>query len=121
MPSQAKCLKKVRNDSLTPVIQPCDIELREESCVRGIRVSLSLIIAALWAVAATVVALLPMRMQYVPGVALLVAAPLVIAFMGYENGLWVAVIGLLGFVSMFRNPLRYFWRKFRGQNPQVPR
>ena len=83
--------------------------------------SLSLIIAAVWAIAATVVALLPMRFQYVPGVSLLIAAPFVIGFMAYENGLWIALIGVFGFASMFRNPLRYFWRKFRGQNPTLPK
>ncbi len=44
--------------------------------------SVSLTIAALWALAATCVALLPMRFQYVPGVALLIAAPFVIGFVG---------------------------------------
>ncbi|MEM6594640.1 MAG: DUF2484 family protein [Pseudomonadota bacterium] len=32
--------------------------------------SLSLTMAALWAIAATILALLPMRLQYVPGVTL---------------------------------------------------
>ena len=83
--------------------------------------SASLFIAALWALAATCVALLPMRYQYVPGVALLVAAPLLIGFIGYQHGIWIALLGLAGFVSMFRNPLIYFYRRFRGETPEVPR
>ena len=83
--------------------------------------SLSLTLAALWAIAATIVALLPMRLQYVPGVALLVAAPFLLGFIGFEHGLWVAALGLAGFVSMFRNPLRYFYRRALGEIPEIPR
>lgn len=83
--------------------------------------STSLIIASLWALAATIVALLPMRFQYVPGVSLLVAAPFVIGLIGYQHGVWVALLGLAAFMSMFRNPLIFFWRKFKGESPQVPR
>jgi hypothetical protein len=84
-------------------------------------VSFSLIVAAIWAVLATVVALLPMRRQYAPGVTLLIAAPFILAFIGYQHGIWIALLGLLAFASMFRNPLIYFWRRARGQNPQVPK
>jgi len=82
--------------------------------------SLSLTLAALWALAATVVALLPMRLQYVPGVALLIAAPFMVGFIGYQHGLWLALAGLAAFVSMFRNPLIYFYRRARGQKPKLP-
>jgi hypothetical protein len=44
-----------------------------------------------------------------------------IVFMGYTHGILIGLIGLLGFMSMFRNPLRYFWRKFRGEQPEIPR
>ncbi|MEM9582709.1 MAG: DUF2484 family protein [Pseudomonadota bacterium] len=83
--------------------------------------SISLIIAAVWALAATCVALLPMRFQYVPGFALLLAAPVVIGFIGVQHGVWVALLGLAAFISMFRNPLLYFYRKFKGETPEVPR
>jgi hypothetical protein len=83
--------------------------------------SLSLTLAALWAIAATVVALLPMRYQYIPGVTLLIAAPFLIAFMGYQHGLWIAAAGLAAFLSMFRNPLKYFWRRARGETPEIPK
>ncbi|MEM8655763.1 MAG: DUF2484 family protein [Pseudomonadota bacterium] len=73
-----------------------------------------------WVFAATVVAMLPMRHQYVPGVALLVAAPVLILWIGLSVTWWAGVLALAAFVSMFRNPLRYFWAKARGQNPQLP-
>lgn len=77
--------------------------------------SLSLLLACIWAILATVVALLPMRFQYRPGLLLFLAAPCLMIFIGVEHGAWVAGLACLGFVSMFRHPLRYFWRKFTGQ------
>lgn len=71
----------------------------------------SVISAALWAVAATVVALLPMRRQYAPGLALLVAAPVLIVWLGVENGWGWSVVALLAFLSMFRRPLAYLWKR----------
>lgn len=79
------------------------------------------IFACLWVVASAVVAFLPMRRQYVPGIALLIAAPLIIIWLAYDYGWWVALIGLFGFVSMFRNPLIYIYRRLRGEHPEVPK
>lgn len=59
--------------------------------------------------------MLPMRRQYVPGVILLGAAPVLIVWLGLDHGWLVAGLATAGFVSMFRNPLRYFWRKWRGK------
>lgn len=73
-----------------------------------------------WVFASAGVAMLPMRHQYVPGIALLVAAPVLIYFIGQQVGWIPALLGLAAFVSMFRNPLRFIWAKLRGQNPQVP-
>ena len=83
--------------------------------------SLSVLLAVVWVFAATVVALLPMRRQYLPGSILLFVAPLLIACLGYQYG-WIAGVGALAaFVSMFRRPLRYFWRKWRGlETEEVP-
>ncbi|WP_415921090.1 DUF2484 family protein [Tateyamaria sp. SN6-1] len=74
-----------------------------------------------WVFAATVVAMLPMRRQYVPGIALMIAAPLLILWIGVAVAWWAGVLALAAFVSMFRNPLRYVWAKARGQNPQLPK
>ena len=83
--------------------------------------SWSIIIAALWVLAATMTALLPMRRQYLPGVTLLVLAPVLIAWLGYDFG-WVwAVAGLAAFTSMFRNPLKFFYARARGQHPEIPK
>ncbi|MEL6608139.1 MAG: DUF2484 family protein [Pseudomonadota bacterium] len=76
--------------------------------------STPLIIAALWVLAATAVAFLPMRHQFAPGLVLLVAAPVLIAWIGVVHGwLWVA-LATAGFVSMFRRPLMHLWRKVSG-------
>ena len=82
--------------------------------------SLAVMLAIFWVMASTAVALLPMRLQYVPGFALLIAAPILIVFIGYSHGLLAGVGALAAFVSMFRNPLRYFWRKWRGLESEVP-
>ncbi|MEO0743782.1 MAG: DUF2484 family protein [Pseudomonadota bacterium] len=74
-----------------------------------------------WVLAATGVAMLPMRHQYIPGVALLIAAPLLILWIGISVAWWAGVLALAAFVSMFRNPLRYFWAKARGQDPELPK
>lgn len=79
------------------------------------------VIASLWVLAATVVALLPMRLQYVPGVALLLAAPVLIVWLGWLYGWWAGALALAGFVSMFRNPLRYMLARLRGQRPEIPK
>lgn len=77
--------------------------------------------ASLWVLAATVTAMLPMRRQYVPGVTLLILAPVLIVWLGAVHGWWLSVLAGLGFVSMFRNPLRYLLARARGERPQVPR
>ncbi|SLN44376.1 hypothetical protein ROG8370_01899 [Roseovarius gaetbuli] len=81
----------------------------------------SLLIASLWVLAASIVALLPMRRQYIPGVTLLILAPAVIGFIGYQHGWLVALGGVLALGSMFRRPLRYGIARLRGQNPEVPK
>ncbi len=79
--------------------------------------SLSIILAALWVLAATGVAMLPMRRQYAPGMVLLAGAAVLIVWLGLEFGAVAALGALAAFVSMFRRPLLYFWRRFRGIEP----
>ena len=65
-----------------------------------------LVLGALWVLAAAATAVLPMRRQMIPGLALLIAAPVLLVWIGYAHGwLWLA-FGLFAFVSMFRRPLR---------------
>lgn len=77
-------------------------------------------ICVLWVLASAGVAMLPMRHQYIPGVALLMAAPVLIVMIGVQVGWLMAVLGIAAFVSMYRNPLRFLLAKLRGENPQVP-
>jgi len=81
----------------------------------------SLAAAVFWALAATATAFLPMRLQYAPGLTLLIAAPLLIVWIGIDYGWIAALLSLAAFVSMFRHPLSYFWRKWRGQETEGPR
>ena len=76
-----------------------------------------LVLGALWILAATATAFLPMRRQMVPGFALLIAAPVLLVWIGLTHGwLWVA-FGLFAFVSTFRKPLRYFVLRALGRDP----
>ncbi len=73
-----------------------------------------------WVFASVAVAMLPMRRQYIPGVALLLAAPILIVMIGMQVGWFVAVLAIAAFVSMFRNPLKYLFAKFKRESPEVP-
>lgn len=76
--------------------------------------SLPLVLGCLWVVASAFVAFLPMRRQYAPGLALLIAAPVLIVLLGVYHGPWMALAALAGFLSMFRNPVIYLARKALG-------
>jgi signal transduction histidine kinase len=84
-------------------------------------VSLPLILGCVWVLVAAITAMLPMRRQMVPGVALLVVAPVLLVWIGWLHGwLWLA-FGLFAFVSMFRNPLLYFARRAVGKPAPLPK
>jgi signal transduction histidine kinase len=84
-------------------------------------VSPPLLLGCLWVVAAALTAMLPMRWQFPPGILLLIAAPILLGWIGYTHGwLWLA-FGLFAFLSMFRRPLNYFARKAAGQSVEDPR
>ena len=75
-------------------------------------------LAIAWVFAATAVALLPMRRQYLPGSILLFSAPVLIALIWVQFG-WIAGLGAaFAFVSMFRRPIRYFALKWTGRLPE---
>lgn len=78
--------------------------------------SLALILGCLWVLAAAGVALLPMRLQYAPGLALLLSAPALLIYIGIKHGALVALLALAGAVSMFRRPLLYLGRKALGRS-----
>ncbi len=82
--------------------------------------SLSLILGAVYVLCAAIVAMLPIRRQYWPAGIMLIAAPLLLGFIGYQHGwIWFA-LGMFAFLSMFRNSLRYLWRVARGERPELP-
>ena len=82
---------------------------------------LSLLLACFWVVAATITALLPMRRQMVPGLTLLVLAPVLLIYIGYETSWWVTGLALAAFLSMFRNPLRALVRWVMGKPLEIPK
>ena len=79
------------------------------------------ILSCLWVLAGALVAMLPMRHQYAPGIALLALAPVLIWMIGRDYGVVPAALAVLALVSMFRKPLRYFSRRLRGERPEVPK
>ncbi len=76
--------------------------------------SLPLILAAVWVVAGAVTGMLPMRAQMVPGLTLIVLAPVLLIWIGLTHGWFWVAIGTFAFLSMFRRPLNYFARKALG-------
>lgn len=82
---------------------------------------LSLILGCFWVVAATITALLPMRRQMVPGLTLLVLAPVLLVYIGYETSWWVTGLALAAFLSMFRNPLRALVQWMMGKPVEIPK
>ncbi len=79
-----------------------------------------LVLGALWVIAAAVTAMLPMRRQYGPGVTLLICAPLLIGWIGYEHGPVWLVFAVFALLSMFRRPLLYFARRALGLPVTIP-
>ncbi len=80
-----------------------------------------LLFGALWVIAASITAILPMRSQMIPGLTLLCAAPVLLIWIGMSLGMvWVA-LGTFAFLSMFRHPLNYLIRKtLRLALPSLP-
>lgn len=76
--------------------------------------------AILWVFAATGTAMLPMRRQMLPGLALLVLAPVLIVWMGATYGPWLSAVALFAFLSMFRRPLYYLGRRALGLPVERP-
>ena len=77
--------------------------------------SASLILASLWVILASIVALMPMRRQFAPGIALLVAAPFLLVYLGYQHNPWIVLAAGLAVVSMFRRPLFYIGKRLVGR------
>lgn len=76
--------------------------------------SLSLILALLWLVAANVIAMFPSKRNHWPAAYLLIAlgVPL-LGYLTYENGPLVGVLALAAGASLLRWPVFYLWRRLR--------
>lgn len=82
--------------------------------------STPLLLACVWVVAATATSWLPMRRQYIPGVTLLITAPMLLIYIGAVHGWIVGLVCLLAVLSVMRNPLRYLFARLRGERPEIP-
>ncbi len=80
-----------------------------------------LLLCCLWVLSATAVALLPIRYQYAPGLALVAALPVLLYMIGRQLGLWAVLFAILASVSMFRKPLRALARYLLGRVSGVSR
>lgn len=72
--------------------------------------SLSLTLACLWVVIAALIAMLPMKRQFIPGLALLFTAPFLLTYIGYQHNPWVVLAASIAIISMFRRPLFFLSR-----------
>jgi hypothetical protein len=76
--------------------------------------SLSLILAAIWALAANVLAVLPSRDNHWRRAYVLIALGIpLLGYVTYENGPWWGLAVLLGGMSVLRWPVIYFGRWLR--------
>jgi len=70
--------------------------------------------ACLWVFAATATAMLPMRLQYVPGLMLLILAPVLLYLIAVTYGVVLTLFAVFAVLSMYRRPLLYYARKITG-------
>ena len=77
--------------------------------------SLSLILAALWAITANVLAMTPSKDNHWKRAYFLIAVGIpLLGYVTYENGPWYGLAVLLGGMSVLRWPLIYLGRWLRG-------
>ncbi len=73
--------------------------------------NVSLILACLWAVTATVTAMLPTRDKHWRAAYVLIAVGIpIVGWVTYENGALVGLIVMAAGASILRWPLIYLWR-----------
>lgn len=78
--------------------------------------SLSILAACLWAVVATLIAVLPSRDRHWRAAYFLIAAGIpILGWVTYQNGPWVGLIVLAGGASILRWPLIRLWRRVMGK------
>lgn len=78
--------------------------------------SLSLILACIWAVLANLLAMLPSKDNHWRRAYVLIALGVpILGFVTYQNGPWIGLIALLAAMSVLRWPVIYLSRWLRGQ------
>ena len=74
----------------------------------------AIIAACLWAIVATLTAMLPSRDHHWRAAYILIAAGIpILGWVTYENGPWIGLIVLAAGASILRWPLIYLWRWLR--------
>lgn len=77
--------------------------------------TLSLILAALWALVANVLAMLPSKDNHWRRAYALIAIGIpLLGFVVYQNGPWIGLLVLLAAMSLLRWPVMYLGRWLRG-------
>ncbi|MGG7643938.1 DUF2484 family protein [Rhodovulum sp. YNF3179] len=87
--------------------------------------TLSLILACLWALVANVIAMFPSKRDHWPAAYGLIAVGVpLLGYVTWENGPWVGLLVLAAGASMLRWPVYHFWRwlrrRFGGEGPAEP-
>ena len=77
-----------------------------------------IVIGCVWVLACSVIAMLPIGRQIVPGV-MLMAGPFLIWVLIDQPGWLVGGIALFAFLSMFRNHMIYMTQSLMGQSPEI--
>lgn len=74
----------------------------------------SIILACLWTITATLIALLPSRDSHWRAAYWLIGSGIpILGWVSYQNGPWVGLIVLAAGASILRWPLIYLWRRVR--------
>lgn len=77
----------------------------------------SLILACVWALLATLVALGPRRFHWPAAWALIAAGVPILGWVTLQNGPWVGLLVLAGGVSVLRWPVVFLLRRLRAVEP----
>lgn len=75
----------------------------------------SLVLACVWAVVASVIAMLPTRIHWPAAYVLIAVGIPILGFVTYQNGPIVGLLVLAGGISILRWPALYLFRWLRGQ------
>jgi len=80
--------------------------------------SLSLILACVWAVTANVAAMIPSRDNHWRRAYALIAVGVpILGYVTYQNGPWVGLAVLVAGMSVLRWPVFYLWRRVMRRQP----